>query len=575
MSQPPSVPGYRISKTLGIGGMATVYLATQVSLQREVALKVLLPQLATNGDYAERFLREGRIAASLQHPHLLTVYDIGGQGELYYMATEFLPDGSLKERIDKGPLRPEAAVKLLAQIAEGLGFLHSKGFVHRDIKPANILFRKNGSAVLADFGIAKAVNAVTVASVAGSAIGTPHYMSPEQARGEKLDGRSDLYSLGVVLYEMLTGTRPYSGKDALSVALMHVTDPIPVLHDRLGFYQPLIDGLMAKSVQKRFQTADELIENLVDFMPVSTTSARHAVGELPPIPEDEFSTKAIVPLKGPTPAPAAAPKPRERRSMLPPDERKPISNGILIAMIVALLAVMAGVIWWKLSRPTPAPISIAAPVDAAARAQIETQLQSAGQMLERGLLIEPPDANALAQYRAVLAREPNNSAARAGVEKVAQALLADINRRSVSGADALGFAQALLPLFPGDARFQDQVDLLKRPTTPAPTPTEGPTDPKMADLYARAKARVDAKEFIRPAGASASDYLNAMLREDPQQSDALALRAFIVDDYLKRIREYESMGNMDAVMLVLVDEALQVDRDNQELKALRGKLAGR
>jgi len=577
MSQLPTVPGYRLSKTLGVGGMATVYLAMQESLEREVAIKVLLPQLADNEEFCQRFLKEGRIAASLQHNHLLTVFDIGAKGNVYYMATEYLPDGSLKERIDKGPLKPELAVKILGQLAEGLGFLHSKGFVHRDIKPANILFRRNGSAVLADFGIAKAVNSVTVASAAGSTIGTPHYMSPEQARGEKLDGRSDLYSLGVVFYEMLTGDRPYSGKDALSVALMHVTDPIPVFHDRLGFYQPLIDGLMAKNPGKRFQTADELIEASIDFLPLSQTQARTSAPQPLP-PPDDFSTKAISPLKAPPPR-----APERQRSAPAGATRKPISSIMLGGMMAAMILVIGLLVWWKIlgeAVTVVPPVGQNVPViDDASRAKLLNLLGSADKLYQNGNVIEPAGANALELYRQAQTIDPANPRARESIERVAQSLLAQINERSVSGqrGNALQFAERARGLFPQDARFQDQIDLLKAPVAevaPTTRPSK-PMDPKLADLYAKAQQKFDSSEYIEPAGSSALDFIKAMLRIDPAQAEALALRSAILDVYMSRIREFEGIPNMDQVVATQIDAALKVDPSNPELIAKRKALSGR
>ncbi|MDW8479748.1 MAG: serine/threonine-protein kinase [Xanthomonadales bacterium] len=259
MTATVEIPGYRILRPLGQGGMAAVYLAVQESLDREVALKVLVPGLAADQSFCERFLKEGRITAKLQHPNLVTVHDIGCHGEIYYLAAEYIPGGTLRDRLAKGALPVAEALDVAIDVARGLDYAHSKHFVHRDVKPGNILFRADGSAVLADFGIAKALDSNTQATMAGVAIGTPHYMSPEQARGETVDGRSDLYALGVVLFEMLTGKVPYDASDAFSVALMHITQPVPQLPPRLAWLQPLIDGLMAKDRADRFASGAEFI----------------------------------------------------------------------------------------------------------------------------------------------------------------------------------------------------------------------------------------------------------------------------------------------------------------------------
>ncbi len=252
------IPGYRVSRTLGVGGMATVYLAEQQSLEREVALKVMSPTLAASTDFCEQFLKEGRITAKLTHPNLVTVYDIGSHHGIYYMASEYLPAGSLRERLQPG-MNVTEALEIARDIASGLNYAHDKGFVHRDVKPGNILFRASGSAVLADFGIAKAIKTISSMTMAGNAIGTPDYMSPEQAQASPVDGRTDLYSLGAVLFEMLTGSKPYIAKDPYAVALRHVTDPVPLLPDALAWLQPLIDMTMAKDRELRCPTGDAFI----------------------------------------------------------------------------------------------------------------------------------------------------------------------------------------------------------------------------------------------------------------------------------------------------------------------------
>ncbi|SQK84036.1 serine/threonine protein kinase [Pseudomonas aeruginosa] len=178
------LPGFDIERELGEGAMATVYLATQRSLQRKVALKVMAAALAADPSFAERFLREGRTLARLSHPNTVTIHDIGNVGSCYYMAMEYLPNGTLKERIQQG-LDPEQGLAYVRQVAAALGYAHSQGLVHRDVKPANILFRADGTAVLSDFGIAKSIEDNTQFTQVGFAVGTPSYMSPEQAAGRR------------------------------------------------------------------------------------------------------------------------------------------------------------------------------------------------------------------------------------------------------------------------------------------------------------------------------------------------------------------------------------------------------
>ncbi len=254
------IPGYTIERELGHGGMATVYLAVQDSLGRPVALKIMSPALAADRTFSERFLKEARTIAQLSHPHIVAVYDVGVAGHDHYLALEYVGAGDLKSHIRHGARPPAEAFKIVRDIASALGYAHSKGFVHRDVKPENVLFRDNGTAVLTDFGIARAVSSGTRMTGMGMSIGTPHYMSPEQARGKDVDGRADIYALGIVLYEMLTGKVPYDAEETLAIGIMHVSEPVPTLPQPLSGHQALLDRMLAKDPANRFNTAEALIE---------------------------------------------------------------------------------------------------------------------------------------------------------------------------------------------------------------------------------------------------------------------------------------------------------------------------
>jgi serine/threonine-protein kinase PpkA len=196
------IPGYKVERLIAEGGMATVYLATQESLDRRIALKLL--KKFDKPEQSKRFINEGRIIASLNHQNIITIHDIGITGDQHYISMEYLEGGDLEARI-QGGVTPAIAIDLLKTIGDCLSFVHRKGIVHRDIKPANILFRKDGTPILTDFGIAKQLEQDTRLTMDGTAMGSPDYLSPEQAECKPLDGRTDIYSLGIVLYEMLTG----------------------------------------------------------------------------------------------------------------------------------------------------------------------------------------------------------------------------------------------------------------------------------------------------------------------------------------------------------------------------------
>jgi serine/threonine-protein kinase PpkA len=253
------IPGYRVVRKINQGGMSTVYLAIQISVGRVVALKVMNPQLNNDPSFSERFQREATIVGQLSHPNIVSIYDIGRHGDLNYIAMDYLPNGSVHDRMASG-LNGEEILRITREIASALDHAHEKGYVHRDIKPENILFRTDNSAVLSDFGVARGLTHNSRMTHVGTVVGTPHYMSPEQTKGKNVDGRSDLYSLGVVFYEMFTGSLPYQGEEAVTIALKHISAPIPKLPLQYMAYQKILDKLLAKDPEQRFQRGRDLIQ---------------------------------------------------------------------------------------------------------------------------------------------------------------------------------------------------------------------------------------------------------------------------------------------------------------------------
>ncbi len=254
-----NVPGFRIKKTIGQGGMATVYLAVQESLSRDVVLKIMSTSHSAGSTFVERFMNEGRIIAGLQHPHIITIFDIGTADDRVWISMEHVNGGDLKNRIDLR-MTPVEALELVINIGSALDFAHQRGIVHRDVKPQNILFRRDGTALLSDFGIAKEEETDTELTSTGTILGSPFYMSPEQAEGMLVDGRTDIYSLGIMFYEMLTGERPYPGDTAIKVIMQHIQSPVPELPPELERFQPLLNGMMAKKRDDRIPTAAALVE---------------------------------------------------------------------------------------------------------------------------------------------------------------------------------------------------------------------------------------------------------------------------------------------------------------------------
>ena len=262
MTETITIPGYSITRKLGQGGMASVYLAVQQSFGRDVALKVMSPLLNSDPTFAARFKREARIVAQLSHASIVPVFEVGEHDSCHYLSMEYLSGGDLKYRLLNGERDLDLALNVCTALGAALDVAHRKGFVHRDIKPENILFREDGTPVLTDFGIARAVDSGRSMTLAGMLVGTPDYMSPEQVKGLELDGRSDLYSLGIVFYEILTGAAPFKADSHLSVALKQVGEPLPALPPEFAVYQEFLDCLTAKDREQRFASGAEVARAL-------------------------------------------------------------------------------------------------------------------------------------------------------------------------------------------------------------------------------------------------------------------------------------------------------------------------
>jgi ActR/RegA family two-component response regulator len=251
------IPRYTLLDVLGESQRAAVYLAASDALGRNVALKV---SHVIEGEEPQ-FSREYAAIGALHHPSIVDIYDYGVNEGREYIAMEYFPCGDLKARL-QNPISEDESLDYLRRIAAALSIVHGAGILHRDLKPPNIMLRESGQVVLIDFGLAKDLGGATRSTAAGILRGSPYYMSPEQAQGADLDVRSDLYSLGVILYEMLTAAKPYTGTSAVEVLQQHVTAPVPRLPAALAHHQHLLDGLMAKAREERFASTDEVLAAL-------------------------------------------------------------------------------------------------------------------------------------------------------------------------------------------------------------------------------------------------------------------------------------------------------------------------
>jgi serine/threonine-protein kinase len=365
---PEKIGRYEIKSELGRGGMATVYRGYDPRFEREVAVKVLPSELLhSDPQFKLRFEREAKIIAQLEHPSIVPVYDVGDEGGQPYFVMRYMNGGSLSERIKAKVMSVEEAIKILGQIAPGLDEAHNKGIVHRDLKPSNILFDGKGMPYISDFGIAK-LSQAQAGNVTGSAIiGTPAYMAPEQASGEGVDGRSDIYALGIILFEMLTGRQPYEADTPMAVAIKHITDPVPNILETNPNLPPVVEDIihmaMAKNKGDRFPTAVDLVDALRE---ASTTG------------------KTLVPtktLKAPPKTVAAPPK-------APADTGKKSFNiWFVIGPVILLLLFGGGYFLFNRNR---SPEATEPPISTSTSAPATATSDSAEQPTEDISVVAPP-----------------------------------------------------------------------------------------------------------------------------------------------------------------------------------------
>ncbi len=309
-----SLGQFRIVERIGAGGMAAVFKAYQPTLDRYVAIKVLPAHYAQDPVFVKRFVQEARSVAKLAHPNIVQVHDFGEENNITYIVMEYVDGGTLKDRLKRALPVPEA-VDFIIQAAEGLDCAHRNGIIHRDVKPANMLVRKDGHLLLSDFGIAKILERTTNLTRVGTGIGTPQYMSPEQGMGQAVDRRSDIYSLGIVLFHCLTGRVPFTADSPLTITVKHLHDPLPV--DKLvaeNVPNPIVQVVLkmtAKQPHERYQSADVLIDALTSALAASNLSIprpwRSAISSALPLSEAQGGPSGAQPNTYGSPSQPLAP----------------------------------------------------------------------------------------------------------------------------------------------------------------------------------------------------------------------------------------------------------------------------
>ncbi len=419
------LPGYEIYERIGKGGMAMVYRALHYNLDREVAIKVMDPAMNSDEQFSERFVREARISAQLVHPHILQIYDVNVHDTYNYIAMELLSGGDLGDLIHTA-MPQKMVYQIMEQMTTALDYAYSKGYVHRDIKPSNIMLRSPVEYVLADFGIARAADSGTQMTQTGLMVGTPSYMSPEQAKGLELDGRSDLYALAILFYEMMTKQLPYESESPVTTAIMHLTEAIPTLPEQVSCYQPFIEKAMAKSADDRYQTGREMFAALMeasagideDTVLTPAVERKQALGSssttvadpnAPPLSTSERTrVSGSSPRSRPYKLKQTSPTSQMARGLYadrpdtPVQKKADTKSGSKVPMLLGLIVVIAlgagGYVYWQEQQYNTAPGlgSITGELASAYSAMNENELDKAASSFAKVLSIDSSNAAAQA-----------------------------------------------------------------------------------------------------------------------------------------------------------------------------------
>jgi len=538
MTDPITIPGYRILHQLGQGGTASVYLAVQTSFGREVALKLMSPLLKADPSFSTRFIREARIVSQMHHASIVPVFDVGEHQHHHYLSMELLPGGDLRKRIVEGRCSQSMALDVCLAIASALELAHRKGFVHRDIKPQNILFREDGTPVLTDFGIARSMDMGTSLTATGMFVGTPSYMSPEQVKGLELDGRSDLYSLGIVLYEMLTGAVPFRADSALSIALMHVSDPLPPLPAAFAAYQPFLDRLTAKEKSQRFANAGEVLKALwtMSDLPAAqeSTLVKPRTSSEPTRSGGAFPATAV----------------RTRATGASPGSKHPwlpwAGGGLAIALAVG------GVMMWSMGGK---PTSLRENGPAANVAQAPSTEPHAGQ--------EAKTAEATA---AAPASTPTQQPTQAPIQTPVKPTAQVANRPTVE--------QSTQPTKPPAESAQAREKRLAAENRARELQAAAQRQREIVALLSQAQTSVASGALIQPDGASAVDHYRAVLRLDAYNAEAQAGLQRIADSLVANAEVARKADDVDAALRLLAD-ARSVKPDHPRIARLQADLEER
>jgi serine/threonine-protein kinase PpkA len=572
-----TIPGYRIEHLIAEGGTSSVYLAIQESLRRHVAIKLL--RKFDNPEQLTRFLNEGRIIASLNHRNVINIHDIGVTDKgRPYISMEYLEGGDLDARIPK-KVAPEDALQWLEALGNCLDFVHRKGIIHRDIKPGNILFHKDGTPILTDFGTAKQQESDARLTMDGHAVGSPYYISPEQAASKKLDRRTDIYSLGIVLYEVLTGNKPYKCDSPIETIVAHMSDPLPVLPPELHRYQSLIKKMIAKSRDDRFTSAAEMVRFVQQLRkPVNkawqmTWVSTGAVAIILGIGGTVFIWQSIISDRNEPPATADMTISEGAVTESPPDIiETPVQEPGNVVRETAATPVHnehqtpPGMTTSEAAVPESSPLIVEMPSAEPSepvrekpvpinknKQRIEKLLSQAATALKEIRLTKPKNNNAYYYYQQVLELQPQHKKALKGITGIADAY-AGLAERKLDQFDykaARKYVQRGLTIQPDNTRL---LGLQKKEN--------------IGRILAQAATALKEYRLTKPKNNNAYYYYQQVLELQPRHEKALYGITSIADTYAdlaeSKLDKFEYKAAKEYVHL-----GLTVQPENTRLQALQ------
>lgn len=537
------IPGYEMISELGEGGMATVFLAIQHSLDRKVAIKVMRRELRVTGgpmpEFERRFLLEGRTMAKLPHRNIVAVYDIVTRDDVAYISMEYLEGGTLSDRMRKG-LSLGEAIGVVVQLANGLEYAHRNGVIHRDLKPSNVMFRDDHTPVLTDFGIAKQSDVMASRiTQTGLVLGTPTYMSPEQASGRETDGRSDQYALGILFYELITGTPPFTGENPMTVLMGHALQPPPPLPADLAPLQPVFDRMLAKKPDDRFANLtdftralrglvvgnDALSRQLGNITGASTSERLRALGFSGEYTGGD-SGFGIDLLRMPRTDP-----------MLNPATTSAVHKALrarprtFAAIAIGIGAVLLGGVLWMALKPREL-----SPDD---QFLVRTLLREADRLVASDAVLDPPGENAFENVQKVLQKDPANKRALELLQIIGTRVRTDAEAILARGdlAAAGERANQALLVIPDDAAVQalvkrigDEQDARAR-------------SQRVSELLRKSEEAERRRQRIGPDGAYA--LLRTALALEPTNKTVQQRLKTLTDAEFKRVRDLLGVGKLD------------------------------